>query len=77
MYNFTYAEFQKKSMTIDGLAVMVAKGFQDNQDAITGLDKKIDRVEKDLKLEISGLRKLLIEKAKAAVDLKELEMLLK
>lgn len=103
----------KKQMTIEDLARMVAKGFENTSSKdntatkqdIADLENKIEKLRVELKAEIQGLRnsvnnylkltdkrylelkhdqkvlakylKIVIEKSKMKIDLKELENVLK
>jgi phage gp16-like protein len=51
-------KISKKKMTLEDLAIMVAKGFENTATKadIAKLDKKIDSVKSELKSEIQGLR---------------------
>jgi hypothetical protein len=95
----------KKEISMDDLAVMVAKGFEATKTDIEKLDKKIDSVKAELKKDILGLKnsvnnylklsdrryleqenklkilakylKIVIQRSKIPVDLKQLETVLK
>jgi len=53
-----------KGITIDDLATMIAKGFDDMGERFNGVDKLFDKIEKDMKL-----MKLDIEDVRLRLDI--------